>query len=318
MKESKNLKNLNKDFSETKNLLAKTAISLKLFYYFFQRPLAHLIIKQKLKLELKGDCVFDKINRFLLNEGGMFKNYAYKICDGFHPIKNSTILVPGAGYGKNLFQLASFRPKLIVAFDLYEYQEEWKFITEKILKEFGVEVLFFKGGFGSIPKIYENQFDFIISDAVLEHIRDFLGFMKSSKKFLKSNGIFYASFGPIWCGPGGDHLDWGKDKLFDHLLLNEEEYQEKFRETFKNYSISDSCEGYFLVKEKLFSRLKVEEYLDILNRTEFKELLLWAKISSSAMNLFRNNQNLHQILNVKGIPKFDRFCSGLYLWSRLK
>lgn len=316
MTESNHFKNLNKDLSGTKDLPTKTVISLKLLYYFFQRPLTHFFLKKKLKSELSGDFIFDKIDRFLLDEGGMFKNYAYKIGNRFYPLRNSTILVPGVGYGKNLFQLAAFRPKMIVAFDLYEYKDEWGFISQKIFKEFGVKVLFFKGDFESIPKIYENLFDFIISDAVLEHVRDLLKFMELSRKFLKKNGIFYASFGPIWYGPSGDHLNWGKDKLFDHLLLNEKEYQKKFKEASDDSCINDSCEGHFLVKEKLFSHLRAEEYLSILDKTGFKELLLWAKISSPAINLFKNNQDLYQILDEKGMPKFDRFCSGLYLWSR--
>jgi len=61
-----------------------------------------------------------------------------------------------------------------------------------------------------------------------------------------------------------------------------------------------------------------EKYLNILDKAGFKKLLLWTKISSPAINLFKNNQDLYQILDAKGVPKFDRFCSGLYLYSRLK
>lgn len=308
--------NLNKDFSEAKGSFVKFIISAKLFYYFFQRPLTHLIIKEKLKLD--RDPIFNKIDRFLLDEGGMFKNYVYKICNRFHPLRNSTILVPGVGYGKNLFQLAAFRPKLIVAFDLYKYKNEWDFVSQKIFKEFGVKVLIFKGDFESIPKIYESQFDFIISDAVLEHVRDLSKFMEFSRKFLKRNGIFYAAFGPIWYGPNGDHLNWGKDKLFNHLLLNEKEYQKKFNEVFNNSCINDSCEGYFLVKEKLFSYLKAKEYLEICLKAGFQKLSLFAKISTLAFSFLNRHPEINDSLNEKGFPQFDRFCRGFYLWMRLQ
>jgi len=309
---------LNRDFGEAKDFVVRILIFVKLLYYFFQRPLVHLILREKLKSKLNGDIVFGKIDRFLLDEGGMFKTFVYKICDKFHSLKNSVILVPGVGYGRNLFQLAAFHPKQIVAFDLYEYKNEWDFLSQKIFKEFGTEVLFLKGDFENVPKIYEKQVDFIISDAVLEHIRDLVKFIETARKFLKRKGIFYASFGPIWYGPGGDHLDWGKDRLFDHLILNEKEYQKNFNETFDNSFINDSCEGSFLVKKNLFSRLRAEKYLNILDKAGFKKLLLWTKISSPAINLFKNNQDLYQILDAKGVPKFDRFCSGLYLYSRLK
>jgi len=318
MTKSNHFKNLNNDFSEAKGLFAKFIISMKLFYYFFQRPPAHLFLKEKLKSEISKDPVFNKIDRLLLDEGGMFKNHAYKICDRFYSLRNSTILVPGVGYGKNLFQLAAFRPKLIVTFDLYEYKDEWDFVSQKIFKEFGVKVLFFKGDFESIPKIYENQFDFIIFDAVLEHVRDLSKFMDFSRKFLKRNGIFYASFGPIWYGPNGDHLNWGKDKLFGHLLLNEKEYQKKFNEVFNNSSINDSCEGHFLVKEKLFSHLKAREYLEICSKAGFQKLLFFAKISTLASSFLKKHPEINNLLDKKGFPQFDRFCSGFYLWTRLK
>lgn len=310
-------KNLNKDFSETKNLFAKIIIFGKLFYYLFQRLFSNFILREKFKKEFGGNIIFNNIDKLLLNEGGMFQQYLYKICDKFSLIKDSAILVPGVGYGKNLFQLAAFRPKIIIAFDLYDYSEEWQFLSKKILEEFGTKVSFFKGDFNVLPKNYFDFFDFIISNAVLEHVRNLEEFIISAKKFLKPSGIFYASFGPIWYGLGGDHIDWGKDKIFNHLILSNKEYQNQFKDRFKMIN-PDSCDGTFLVKEKLFSYLKLEDYFKIFEKSGFKKELFFAKISTKAIDFLKKYPDILIKLNLINCPQFDRFCSGAYLWMKLR
>jgi len=303
---------LKNDLKEVKDPWKKLIIQGKLAYYFFQRPIADFFLKKILKKRLKTDEVFKKIDRFLLNQGGTFKTYLYGTCEKFFPIKGSSILVPGIGYGKNLFQLAAFRPKTIVAFDLYEYQKEWDFLKEKIKKEFGSEVVFYKGSFESLPKELENSFDFIISDAVLEHVRDMPAFIKKSKKFLKKGGIFYASFGPIWYGPRGDHLVWGEEKMFDHVTLSEKEYWENFDKKFSVTGV-DSTEPKFMVENKLFSYLRAEEYLEFFSQEGFEKIIFSAKISTRALSLFKKKPELHKLLDENNVPAFDRFCAGLYL-----
>lgn len=309
---------LDNDYLERVNLLKKLVISLKLFYYYFQRPLADFILKKHyLRRYIGEDRVFQQIDKFLWEQGGMFKEYVYKICSKLFPLKNSAILVPGIGYGRNLFQLASFKPKIIVAFDLYDYKDEWAFLTKKIFEKFGVRVIFFRGNISDLPHEYINYFDFIISDAVLEHIKDLQGFVNLSKKFLKSGGIFYASFGPIWYGPGGDHIDWGKDKLFNHLLLSRDDYAALLSKRSVTDQ-TDSCDGIYMAKTNLFSYLKVEEYFKIMTEAGFEMLFAWGAISFQSLSLLKRKPEMFKALNKKKVPIFDRFCKGIYLWLRLQ
>jgi len=307
---------LEKDFKEVGSLSMKLIVSGKLFYYFFQRPIANFVIKKFLKKKLKKDVVFNQIDKFLLNEGGMFKKYIYGICNKFYPLKRSKILVPGIGYGRNLFQLASFQPKLIVCFDIYEYSEEWSFLQKEIYKKFKVPVIFYKGSFEKLPRVLKNSFDFIISDAVLEHVKDLWKFGENSREFLRNQGYFYASFGPLWYGPRGDHIYWGKERIFDHLILSEERYKEKFKQKFYNLE-ENSTYGGFMVKNKLFSYLSIKEYFEILSKLGFKKLLTFAKISTEAIFLLKKKKAIRKQLDEKGVPSFDRFCSGIYLWMKL-
>lgn len=307
---------LENDYREARGFLGRLSIRLKLIYYFFQRPLAHLFLHSKVYDVLRNDYFFNHTTRLLLNEGGMFKNYIYKTCNDLKPIRNSVVLVPGVGYGRNLFQLARFGPSKIIAFDLYSFEEEWRFLSEKIRKEFGVDVVFIKGSFDAVPEEYFAECDFIISEAVLEHVKNFSEFVGYSKKFLKKDGIFYASFGPIWYGPGGDHIYWGADELFNHLLLSKEEYEHKLV-SFPAKLDDDSCDAVFMIKEGLFSYLKAEEYLNTLQNNGFRIEKLFAKMSVPAMHLLESNPSIADELDKKNMPLFDRYCGGIYLWARL-
>ena len=260
------LETLCRDFEDSKNGLPRLIIKVKLVYYFFERLIADILLRFRLRRQIAADPVFKNFDRLLWGEGGMHKEYVYSLCNNLRVSKNSAVLIPGAGYGRNLFQLARWKPKTIVAFDLYEYREEWKYLTKKIKDEFGVDVLFFKGDFSALPSKYFIFFDFIISDAVLEHVKNLNAFMESSRKFLKKDGIFYASFGPLWYGPGGDHVALKDGDIYNHLILSPEEYENRFRDSFKEIN-NDSCEGAFLVKEKLFSYLKISDYFDIFQIT---------------------------------------------------
>lgn len=155
----------------------------------------------------------------------MFKKTIYRKCEKFLPIKNAFVLSPGIGWGKNLITLATFKPKKIVAFDLFEFKEEQDFLRDLLKEKFDLEVEFYKGDFESLPEKYRNSFDGVITKAVLEHVKDLPKFLEDMNKFLKKGGIFYGSFGPIWYGAGGDHVGWGEKGLFYHLLADQEEYE---------------------------------------------------------------------------------------------
>ncbi len=290
----------------------KAEIAAKLLYYRFQRPLAGFVFNRFYR-DMLPDAERRCIDRFLLNEGGMFKKYVYGICDRFRPIRDASVLVPGVGYGRNLFQLAAFKPKKIVAFDPYGYPEEWELVRKRAAEDFRVPVSIYRGEFDALPDRYAAGFDFIISDAVLEHVNDLGGFLDHSSRFLKTRGIFYAGFGPIWFGPGGDHIDWGREGLFDHLLLPPEEYGKRVEDR-RNRTERDSCQGVFMAGKSMYSYLKAGDYFRTFREKGFKKLLAFAKISTRAIRFFRENPSAGRSLDEKGVPRFDRICKGLSLW----
>src|SRR3989344_541362 len=307
------------DEREVRDPRRRLAVRAKLAWYALSRPFMSGALRRRLlKLEprLAEDPVFQHVNIFLNGDGGMFKEHVYKYCSRFIPIRGASVLVPGIGYGKNLLQLAAFRPKEIVAFDLYEYPEMWRFLAEKIQKEFGVPVTFYKGDFDAVPRDHAGSFDFVISDAVLEHVPDMPKFAAGSRDFLKPGGIFYASFGPLWYGPSGDHAEWGPDKIFDHILLSKEAYLKQLNDAPPEVACDDSCETLFMIRENLFSYLRGAQYLEYIEGNGLKIFDLRSKVSLRAMRLLAERKDIATELDTRQFPLFDRYSGGMYIWAR--
>jgi SAM-dependent methyltransferase len=307
------------DEAEVHRLARRLAIRAKLFWYSFSRPVMNFLLKRRLLAlapRLASDPVFKRVNLFLNGDGGMFKQHVYRLCDRLRPLRGSRVLVPGIGYCKNLLQLAAWRPKEIVAFDLYEYPEVWPVMVKKVKEQFGVDVSFYKGDFDALPAAKLGKFDFVISDAVLEHVPDLPKFAAGSYEFLNPGGVFYASFGPLWYGPCGDHVTWGEDQLFDHLLLPKEEYDKQLRASEMKASDQDSCDPGFMIREKLFSYLHANQYLEEMDKAGFKTLQLYSKVQPLSLKLLRKRPDVAAALDAKGEPAFDRFSGGLYIWAQ--
>lgn len=311
---------LRDDLREADDIYARMQIRMKLIYYSMQRKLGNFFARQFLLRDFKNDAVVRACDLLLINEGGMHKEHVYSLCNQLTPLNGATLLVPGSGPGRFVFQLARFQPKLIIGFDLYEYKEEWAYVSQILQERFGVKSIFLAGGFEAVPAEYLNKVDCIISDAVLEHVRDLSAFMQTSYQFLKPHGIFYAGFGPLWFGPGGDHMDWGEGGMYNHLILPPERYEEilSAREAVKINNRS-SEEGYLdaieMIRTRLFSYLTCQQYLETFHSANFKKIRLFLKVHTRAMEIAQQ-QVYKEKLDAAGVPALDRYCSGMYAWLR--
>jgi len=115
-----------------------------------------------------------------------------------------------------------------------------------------------------------------------EYVKNLPLFLRQCNSLLKEQGNFYASFGPVWYGQGGDHLYWGLEGIFNYLLLD------------KN------------------------EYIDILKGADFLLGKLWMKSSSIAWKYFRLYPGKEARVELRGNNGFDRYCRGMYLWAMKK
>ena len=236
-----------------------------------------------------------------------------KIADRYHRIKDKTIIVTGCGYGKHLYTIADkFSPKVMYCMDPYP-RATWAQVKELIESRTGVIIEFHNGTLQQVSrKLGINSIDIIISDAVLEHIKEMDSFLKAAHSVLKKNGGFYAGFGPLWFSPGGDHHNWGVNREYDHIMLNPEQYDNRWKEFEKNNPGKD--EETFLYKHGLFNYLRPQEYVNYF-RKYFVINELWLSIHRKALQMAVRNDSLYKKLSER-YGKLDISIKAMHVFMR--
>lgn len=223
-------------------------------------------------------------------------------------IKNKSILNIGCGNAFDYHFWFRFKPKKIVGVDVLNYKKSWKQVYQYVQeKKINTKVEFFKKDI--INFNYKKQFDFIVSDAVYEHCKNFDHVIKKCKNLLKKNGILYASYGgPMWFTYAGDHFS-GRDKIengFNHLLLNQKDYYKYFKKNVRSleYELDKGGGGGVLVQENLFSKLMPNEYIDIFKKYGFELIKIYVEFCPIGYKLIKGNNDLKKKLQKK-FPNID-------------
>lgn len=173
----------------------------------------------------------------------------------------ATVLVQGTGVGWDAVSWAAMRPRRLIATDLFAFDESWEEIARHCRDAFGVTVEFRVAPLEDHGFLADGSVDLCASDAVLEHCTDLAAVLAESRRVLRPGGTLYATYGPIWFAPGGDHFS-GRDGLasaYNHVALDADAYRRYFagaRKPVENYQ-----SGGRYVELDLFSKLTTREYL---------------------------------------------------------
>ena len=206
-------------------------------------------------------------------------------------INRSKILNIGCGNGIDIISWIKFKPSFIEAIDLMNYSQSWNKI-EKYLKKKNIQT---KVSFKQKNIININQkkkFDFIVSDAVFEHLSEFDKCIRICSKLLKKNGIIYASYGPLWYNYGGDHFS-GRDKFingFNHIILDKKKYLNYFNKNFRSikHEIKFHGSAGLFVAKNLFSKLRGQDYINIFKKYNLKVKFLAVEFCPLGYELIKN------------------------------
>jgi len=84
--------------------------------------------------------------------------------------------------------------------------------------------------------------------------------MRETHRVLKPDGRVYATYGPLWYSPGGDHFSGrgGLRNAYNHLLLDPGQYEAYFEEHLEDSE--DAQSGGRYVRLGLFSYLTTDGY----------------------------------------------------------
>lgn len=264
------------------------------FYIFFN----NLFLKKK---------YFKKYNANLILKNQRGNDYAShrKRVNNNNKIKGSVILILGVGTGNDIESWLIYHPKKIICVDLFSYRKAWDELRKNFSGKYKTEIVFHQGLIENMSFLDSNSIDIVASDAVFEHLQNINDCLLEIKRVLKKGGVLYSTFGPLWFSFGGDHIS-GNDNIkngYNHLTLNKNDYK-SYLDSFGKYN-HDENDGRTWIENNLFSYLKTEEYLEILNKHKFKKNYLILILEPKAYifrkmfkPVFENLSNSHSIENL--------------------
>ena len=301
-------KNLNIPFKKKLKYLTRD-----IFDTFFRRP----IYKIKFKNFFKSQKY--KINLVLPSKG--FSNFERKKkLNSLSKIYGKNILILGCGNGHDIFEWIKFKPKSITGIDILNYKKSWKKVKLSLkAKKINTKVNFINNDIINLKT--SNKFDFIVSDAVFEHLKNFSKVIKKCRKLLVQNGMMYASYGPLWYSLGGDHFSNRYNNLngYNHLLLSRKKYKEFFEKNVNSFDLEVKLHGSagIFVKKNLFSKLTANQYMKILKKNKFFSRYTVLEYCPISYDLLKKNKNLASRLlkkyNFKSLENFYLKTQIVYL-----
>jgi len=283
-------------YQRTRTPLAKRAI------YKVVRPL----LSRRAVRELSPGLVTETRPDLVLFSRGMPLEHRRRWGALGTPLSRATILVQGTGTGWDVISWAALRPREIIATDLFPFPDSWPEVADYCRQRFGVRVRFEAAPLEDHGFLADGSVDLAVSDAVLEHCVDLGAVMRETRRVLKPGGRVYASYGPLWYGPGGDHFSGrgGLQHIYDHVLLEPDAYRTYFAS--QRRETEDFQSGGRYVELDLFSKLTTREYLTTFEAAGFEREGLVYSIGPSALRFRARPSDLWERLLVRVHPRADR------------
>ena len=193
------------------------------------------------------------------NRGGGTPFLSHRI-KRYAELEGKRILVLGVGFGPELQYWVPHNPAFIAGTEVLNYEKAWATVKQHYR---GTNIEFMRTRGSDLSCFEDESFDFATSTAVLEHVQEVPEMMAETARVLRPGGIAALCFGPLWNTFGGDHFS-GNDAFengYNHVLLDKEEYEAYLDAApLREGGLAD---GRVWIRQKLFSYLKANEYVEI-------------------------------------------------------
>jgi SAM-dependent methyltransferase len=139
------------------------------------------------------------------------------------------VLVPGCYLGAEDVQFWLRRGvEVLEGIDVYSLASRWSTIVPALQNAYRCRVRFQQASIERLP-FDDESFDVISSAAVVEHVRNLDAMVDETARVLRKSGWIRHDFGPLYYSFAGDHCmsAFGAGAGYDHLLLDEDEYQRR-------------------------------------------------------------------------------------------
>ena len=140
----------------------------------------------------------------------------------------------------------------------------------------------YHGDANDIPDTFNEQFDSVVSINCFEHIFNLEEVLIKCYKALKSGGVLYAHFSPIWSSQYGHHYFYSDEYNFTkcqrdgippyiHLLHSEEEIRKILVDKIPDEAINNFCRYCFQEPPYVVNKLFFEDYEKLLANSLFSK-----------------------------------------------
>lgn len=231
------------------------------------------------------------------------------------------VLLPGTQFNSKECRdwLSCNRAGCVHLMDIFDWNEGFENASDILTRWYGTDIEFNHGALDQLPFDGET-FDVIETRAVLEHVGNMKASVKEMARVLKTDGIAFHSFGPLYFSYGGDHTisSYGTAFGFDHLLLDDKEYYLKIHdESFYGGLGKVISDSRFWAIQGIFSYLKVIDYLNYF-KSYFDILYCLVSVSSEALLFKKNYPEKWEQLKSAGLGEQDLLIDGIQVILKKK
>ncbi len=221
------------------------------------------------------------------------------------------VLVPGCYLAGEDVQFWLRRGvKRLAGVDVYSLEKRWREIVPSLREAYGCEVSFRQASIEALP-FEEARFDLVVTNAVLEHVRNLDAMVRETARVLKPGGFAWHNFGPLYHVFSGDHCAsaLGPARGYDHVLLDEAEYRRViFDQT--NYASHADPNLPFWARRDQFSFATPGQYFQAFER-HFKVRHVVVKLCSDGLRFRREFPEQWQRMKAAGLDDATLLLKGL-------
>lgn len=280
------------DWLNTSFIESKVKPLIRRPVYKILSSINHILLSSKYRKETNFE-----VDKFSLGQRGNDYAVLRRKANSINSIKGKSIFIAGCGTGRDIPSWLNYNPQKITAVDYFNYQESWDFLKKMFKQKWpNTKVEFLQADLENLSQFRPESYDFISSDAVLEHTKNLEKVLNEFYKILKKDGLLYSTFGPIWSGYHGDHFS-GWDEIengYNHLLLDKESYI-KYVESREYFGHSED-DGRTWIENNLFSYLRPSDYIHLLEKTNFKKIFTKVLIEPNALKCLKKRSDIKEKL----------------------
>lgn len=273
-------------------------------------PVYKFFVNKWLDRQYRTLCRFN-VDQWLWGQrGNDFEAHRRRI-NTLMTLHGKNLLIAGCGTGRDIVSWLPYQPASVTGVDYFRYDRAWSLMQQQASDKYPhVKLDFAQSDLSHVEGFASASFDLVGSDAVFEHIRHLPSVLSELYRLLRSGGMLYATYGPLWYCWGGDHIS-GYDAIhsgYNHLVLDCAAYSD-YLDTLGTFTHSEH-DGRTWIENDLFSYLRPTQYLELLEQAGFRREYVALIIEPRAIKCLSENPMLASTL-LGQHAEFDLIVTGM-------